>query len=86
MLVNVMGTRKYFIALIFLWVRPNSCLPNHMPQNLLFGREHTFIGIELQINIPQMLQYHTDMVEMCFPCDTVDIKVIYKYLKNYYNH
>jgi len=53
-----------------------------MPQKLdVLGIKHTFIGIELQINILQMLQYHTNMVEMCFPCDIVDIKVIYKYLK-----
>jgi hypothetical protein len=50
-----------------------------MPQKLdILGKKHTFVGIELQINIPQMLQYHTDMVEMHFPCDIVDIKVIYK--------
>ncbi len=53
----------------------------HASKTWFFDRKHTFIGIELQINIPQMLQYHTDMVEMRFPCDTMDIKVIYKYLK-----
>jgi hypothetical protein len=53
---------------------------------MLLAKKHTFIGIELQINILQKLQYHMDMVEMCFPCDIVDIKVIYKYLKNYCNH
>jgi hypothetical protein len=78
---NVMGTRNYFIALIFYGLGLVHVFPTTCPKNLIFGREHTFIRIKLQINIPQMLRYHTDLVEMCFPLDLMDIKVIYKYLK-----
>jgi len=52
-----------------------------MPQKLdVFNKEHTFVGIELQDDISQML-YHMYMLKMGFPWDTMDIKVIYKDLK-----
>ncbi len=58
---------KLYHSFDLVRVRSSSCFPNHMPQKLdVLSRKHTFVGIELQDDMSQML-YHMYMVEMGFP-------------------